>query len=989
MARFHVAIIRPEGYLHSSCFREVAETLHVALTKLGHTVVTAENSIDAHATSIVLGAHLLTEQEAATLLPSCIVYNLEQLGATTLPGWYMALASRLRIWDYSRLNLARWNTVPCLSPAKLVEIGYVPELSRINSATAQDIDVLFYGSMNERRVAVLQALERTGVRMHAAFGIYGDERDALIARAKVVLNLHAYGTEVFEIVRVSYLLANAKAVVTEAAPDLGDLAEAVVSCPYDQLVPQCLALLDDEPARRKLEQRGAAIFAQRQQVEILRRALADTQKSVASPAASVASAYPRILNLGSGKDWREDCLNIDINDYWKPDAVLDISQPLPGVIELLTERFGTIRIEPGYFDLILANDVLEHIPNLTQAMGAALQLLRSGGLFNIQVPYDLSWGGWQDPTHIRAFNERSWLYYTDWFWYLGWTEARFTLENIEFVLSPIGEQLKSRLAGDELLRTPRAVDSMRVCLRKRLLDQSEKAYAANYLKRPERATEPASSKSTVQASRPSEAAVLPDDASQSGTSGASRAAPEIRVTRLKVDREQEVTGGYYDGLNEKLYAAIPTAHRVLEFGCARGRLGERYKQAHPDAFWAGVDISAQALAAAAQRLDATYQLNVDDGLVDDFGEKFDCVVFGDLIEHLQHPAEFLTKLRDLTTQDATLICCVPSMGHISVIERMLMGDISYDPEGLLDATHLRFFSHRSLFKLLLDAGWLPNLQDAFVADHTDPRLANQLIEAAALLGVPQATAVTHLFTYQMIVRGSKGAEPPQEAHITKGGLFSVIVPVTNEAQLKLNILRSPGLAEVNAEIILVRHAASAAAAFAAGAKRASSPWRLFCHQDVYFPHGTGRTIERLLEAVPETDIKSQVIGFAGLGLDGVSKAGLVVDRANLFDFPGTCHAISIDEFCVVLHRDVEYSIDATLGWHLWGTDLCLQAMHRKMGPRYAGIVRVPLFHNSTNDGDLTASYHRSETRMLAKYPRLPKIASLNSTFMQPQAPPLP
>jgi len=120
-------------------------------------------------------------------------------------------------------------------------------------------------------------------------------------------------------------------------------------------------------------------------------------------------------------------------------------------------------VQPEMFDAILANDVLEHLPDLVGAMTSCKKLLRVGGEMRIHVPYDLSYGAWQDPTHLRAFNEKSWLYYTDWHWYLGW-EDRFYMTSLEFRLNPIAQDLK--LTQEELLRTPRAVDSMYVVLTK-------------------------------------------------------------------------------------------------------------------------------------------------------------------------------------------------------------------------------------------------------------------------------------------------------------------------------------------------------------------------------------------------------------------------------------------------------------------------------------------------------------------------------------------
>jgi SAM-dependent methyltransferase len=168
-----------------------------------------------------------------------------------------------------------------------------------------------------------------------------------------------------------------------------------------------------------------------------------------------------VLNLGSGKDWREDCINADIQRRVKSDWCLDIQDVHWG--SLLVTRFGDFRVKAEMFDVILANDILEHVPDLVKAMTNCKELLKVGGEMRIHVPYDLSYGAWQDPTHVRAFNEKSWLYYTDWHWYLGW-EDRFHLTHLEFALSEVGESLK--LPQDEILRTPRAVDSMYVILQK-------------------------------------------------------------------------------------------------------------------------------------------------------------------------------------------------------------------------------------------------------------------------------------------------------------------------------------------------------------------------------------------------------------------------------------------------------------------------------------------------------------------------------------------
>jgi len=488
MGRFQITLVRPQGFLHTEAFREVAETLQFGLRSIGHSVEIQENVFEAGATNVLLGAHLLSPQQALTVPEGSILYNLEQLGGPSLPSQFYELALRNKVWDYSVHNIKKWKAISRDCDAVHVPLGYVAELSRIRAVRNEDIDVLFYGSLNERRKSILQALTAAGAKVETLFGVYGADRDEFIARSKIVLNMHFYDAKIFEVVRVSYLLANSKAVVSECDPGTGiedGLAEAISAVPYESLVDSCMSLLRDDAERHKLEMRGFQWFSRQKESEILSKALEES--AVSSTTTTCHVHIPTKLNLGSGKDWREDHFNVDFDPYWEPDAVLDFNHPLPIGNPIETQRFGTVVLENNSFDEIIANDSLEHIPSLMTAMNSCLNLLKVGGVFRVSVPYDLSWGAWQDPTHVRAFNERSWLYYTDWFWYMGWTECRFDLIKFDLSLSPVGESLKKQqVKGEDLVRHPRAVDQMRVVLRKRLLTDAEKHQVTVYLRRPNR-----------------------------------------------------------------------------------------------------------------------------------------------------------------------------------------------------------------------------------------------------------------------------------------------------------------------------------------------------------------------------------------------------------------------------------------------------------------------------------------------------------------------
>ncbi|MFY2860976.1 hypothetical protein ACOJVU_14680, partial [Mycobacterium sp. THU-M104] len=218
--RFAVAIVTPStNPTIGGGFREIAETVHHALAALGHdSVLTDRLDLDERRT-IVFGANHLV-QYGLEVPKNPIFYNLEQLGDDspwmTMPE-FVDLFRRYPAWDYSHANIERLAAMGLPRPT-YVPIGYVPELTRI-TPVSEDIDVLFYGMLNERRYGVLRELHDRGLRVKWLSGVLGGRRDAWIARSKIVLNIHYWDAKIFEIARVSYLLANRRAVVSERGAD--------------------------------------------------------------------------------------------------------------------------------------------------------------------------------------------------------------------------------------------------------------------------------------------------------------------------------------------------------------------------------------------------------------------------------------------------------------------------------------------------------------------------------------------------------------------------------------------------------------------------------------------------------------------------------------------------------------------------------------------------------------------------------------------------
>lgn len=156
-----------------------------------------------------------------------------------------------------------------------------------------------------------------------------------------------------------------------------------------------------------------------------------------------------------------------------------------------------------------------------------------------------------------------------------------------------------------------------------------------------------------------------------------------------------------------LVELVGADRRVLDVGCATGYLGRVLKDR--GCVVSGVELDPEAAEAAEQVLDGVLVGDVDTlDLVGHFGkESFDVVVFGDVLEHLPDPAAVLRKVRPLLSDTGSVVASVPNVAHGSVRLALLEGRFDYRPLGLLDATHLRFFTRESLHALFREAGLVP------------------------------------------------------------------------------------------------------------------------------------------------------------------------------------------------------------------------------------------------------------------------------------------
>ena len=460
--KINIAVIQPSGYVHSLGFLDYAEYFIYHLKKLGYNCSIKKNRLDYEAVNLIFGAHL---SKTKTIFDGYnkIYVNLENLQYLIKDNpEYIDTLRHSDFIDYDPQNLL-WLGLKESDRIFTFSFGWYQREPNLTRRTSFECDLLFYGSLNERRRSIITKIQNRGLNVTVlAPGIYYRERDDFILKSRAVLNCHFYEQGLFEQARAFVPLSLGVPVISERPKLSSGIPEHFKNSVvwFDSAEDEVFNPINFESNDFRVNMEAKVLtFRGKYDSEFFNKLVSLIKLKSTE---TCLPSTPRKINLGSGKDYLTGWLNVDVLSRVKPDVVMDLSNcELP--IEVDTSAYGRVMLAEECFDLIYANNVLEHIPELVPAMTNCLKLLRVGGKFLIEVPYERALGAWQDPTHLRAFNEYSFVYYCEWFWYLGWSEYRFTIEWMRFF------DLKGKETAKE------QSDVMRICLQKVALNPKEKA----------------------------------------------------------------------------------------------------------------------------------------------------------------------------------------------------------------------------------------------------------------------------------------------------------------------------------------------------------------------------------------------------------------------------------------------------------------------------------------------------------------------------------
>jgi len=198
-----------------------------------------------------------------------------------------------------------------------------------------------------------------------------------------------------------------------------------------------------------------------------------------------------------------------------------------------------------------------------------------------------------------------------------------------------------------------------------------------------------------------------------------------------------------------------STRNVLEVGCMSGALAREFKKIAPHAIYTGVEIDASYAELATKYCDSVYTLNIDEA-PDYFwkmNSSVDAWIFGDVLEHLKDPWRVLSQINQIIPKDGYIAACIPNAQHWSLQARLSMGDFTYENSGLLDRTHLRWFTRRTIHEMFENTGFkvVQEIPRIFQENNTS-EILKSISHTAALCGFNPELAMKDAIPLQYVIK---------------------------------------------------------------------------------------------------------------------------------------------------------------------------------------------------------------------------------------------
>ncbi|MGV7223971.1 MAG: glycosyltransferase [Nitrospinales bacterium] len=170
-------------------------------------------------------------------------------------------------------------------------------------------------------------------------------------------------------------------------------------------------------------------------------------------------------------------------------------------------------------------------------------------------------------------------------------------------------------------------------------------------------------------------------------------------------KNQQTNKSYYGYARPEIQALVSLkAKKILDIGCGAGVFGKELKN-RQKCYVAGIEYAPRAVTRAETVLDKFYKGDAAKIMPVILENSFDTIIMADFLEHIAHPEKILSEVKRILIPGGRLVLSIPNVRHWSVIKDLLEGRWEYRDAGILDKTHLRFFTWQSILSLLNSAGY--------------------------------------------------------------------------------------------------------------------------------------------------------------------------------------------------------------------------------------------------------------------------------------------
>lgn len=169
---------------------------------------------------------------------------------------------------------------------------------------------------------------------------------------------------------------------------------------------------------------------------------------------------------------------------------------------------------------------------------------------------------------------------------------------------------------------------------------------------------------------------------------------------------QEKDLSYFQDERQEMLRYVPqNAYNILEVGCGCGSFSQLLKKTRPVEVW-GIELDERVASIAAQKLDRVICAPFDSSL-SLASQSFDCIIFNDVLEHLVDPFAALLYSKELLRDGGVVVSSIPNVRYFNnIINLLVHKDWQYEDAGILDRTHLRFFTYRSILSNFNNLGYV-------------------------------------------------------------------------------------------------------------------------------------------------------------------------------------------------------------------------------------------------------------------------------------------